>query len=143
MHSAQWTMIQYNPILIGSGGNWFDEAGRCTVNDEAGIKGDDDSRIDRAKIRRRGPRRLDRDQSDTEHGFPERAGIDVLLSPATHRPRQGRKSGDGGGPLLPAGAIPGRRGRQGFFDHLRLQPGDQRQGARREAGKACTISTSS
>ncbi len=38
MHAAQWTMIQYNPILIMSGGKWFDEAGKCTVNSAAGVK---------------------------------------------------------------------------------------------------------
>jgi multiple sugar transport system substrate-binding protein len=38
MHAAQWTMIQFNPILLQSGGKWFDESGKCTVNNEAGIK---------------------------------------------------------------------------------------------------------
>lgn len=38
MHAAQWTMIQYNPILVMSGGKWFDENGKCTVNDAAGVK---------------------------------------------------------------------------------------------------------
>ena len=38
MHSAQWTMIQYNPILIGTGGKWFDEFGKCTINNDAGVK---------------------------------------------------------------------------------------------------------
>jgi multiple sugar transport system substrate-binding protein len=38
MHAAQWTMIQFNPILLQSGGKWFDESGECTVNNEAGIK---------------------------------------------------------------------------------------------------------
>ena len=38
MHAAQWTMIHYNPILIQAGGQWFDEAGKCTINNEAGIK---------------------------------------------------------------------------------------------------------
>lgn len=37
MHAAQWTMIQFNPILIQSGGQWFDESGKCTVNSEAGV----------------------------------------------------------------------------------------------------------
>jgi multiple sugar transport system substrate-binding protein len=37
MHAAQWTMIQFNPILIGAGGKWFDEAGKCIVNNEAGV----------------------------------------------------------------------------------------------------------
>jgi multiple sugar transport system substrate-binding protein len=38
MHAASWTMIQFNPILIGAGGQWFDENGKCTVNNEAGVK---------------------------------------------------------------------------------------------------------
>jgi len=38
MHAAQWTMIQFNPVLIQSGGQWFDNSGRCTVNNEAGVK---------------------------------------------------------------------------------------------------------
>src|SRR5260370_16893257 len=38
MHSSQWTMIQYNPILLQSGGKWFDDSGKCTINNEAGIK---------------------------------------------------------------------------------------------------------
>ena len=38
MHAAQWTMIQFNPILIQSGGAWFDANGKCTVNNEAGVK---------------------------------------------------------------------------------------------------------
>src|SRR6202045_3492997 len=32
MHSSQWTMIQYNPILLQSGGKWFDDSGKCTIN---------------------------------------------------------------------------------------------------------------
>jgi len=38
MHAAQWTMIQFNPILIGAGGSWFGPDGKCTVNNEAGVK---------------------------------------------------------------------------------------------------------
>jgi multiple sugar transport system substrate-binding protein len=38
MHAAQWTMIQFNPILIQCGGAWFDANGKCTVNNEAGVK---------------------------------------------------------------------------------------------------------
>ena len=38
MHAAQWTMIQFNPILITHGGQWFDASGKCTVNNEAGVK---------------------------------------------------------------------------------------------------------
>ena len=38
MHAAQWTMIHFNPILIMSGGKWFDENGRCIVNNAAGVK---------------------------------------------------------------------------------------------------------
>ncbi len=38
MHAAQWTMIQFNPILLQSGGQWFDKDGKCTVNNEAGVK---------------------------------------------------------------------------------------------------------
>ena len=38
MHAAQWTMIQFNPILSMCGGQWFDASGKCTVNSEAGVK---------------------------------------------------------------------------------------------------------
>lgn len=38
MHAAQWTMIQFNPILITHGGQWFDANGKCTINNEAGVK---------------------------------------------------------------------------------------------------------
>lgn len=38
MHAAAWTVIQFNPILIGAGGAWFDANGKCTVNSEAGVK---------------------------------------------------------------------------------------------------------
>ena len=38
MHAAQWTMIQFNPILLQCGGEWFDAAGKCTVNNAAGFK---------------------------------------------------------------------------------------------------------
>jgi multiple sugar transport system substrate-binding protein len=38
MHAPAWTMIQFNPILIGCGGAWFDAAGKCTVNSAAGVK---------------------------------------------------------------------------------------------------------
>jgi ABC-type glycerol-3-phosphate transport system substrate-binding protein len=38
MHTSQWTMIQFNPILIECGGTWFDAAGKCTVNSAAGVK---------------------------------------------------------------------------------------------------------
>ena len=38
MHAAAWTVIQFNPILIGAGGQWFDANGKCTVNNDAGVK---------------------------------------------------------------------------------------------------------
>lgn len=38
MHAAAWTVIQFNPILIGAGGAWFDTNGKCTVNSDAGVK---------------------------------------------------------------------------------------------------------
>jgi len=38
MHSSTWTMIQFNPILAQCGGAYFDKAGKCTVNNAAGIK---------------------------------------------------------------------------------------------------------
>jgi multiple sugar transport system substrate-binding protein len=38
MHTPQWTMIQFNPILIQCGGSWFDVSGKCTVNNAAGVK---------------------------------------------------------------------------------------------------------
>jgi multiple sugar transport system substrate-binding protein len=38
MHTSQWTMIQFNPILIQCGGAWFDASGKCTVNSPAGVK---------------------------------------------------------------------------------------------------------
>lgn len=38
MHAAQWTMIQFNPILVGAGGSWFDQSGKCIVNNDAGVR---------------------------------------------------------------------------------------------------------
>jgi multiple sugar transport system substrate-binding protein len=38
MHASQWTMIQFNPILVQHGGQWFDASGKCTVNNEAGVR---------------------------------------------------------------------------------------------------------
>jgi len=38
MIAPVWTMLQYNPILLMSGGKWFDDAGKCTVNNVAGVK---------------------------------------------------------------------------------------------------------
>ncbi|MBM3564487.1 MAG: extracellular solute-binding protein [Alphaproteobacteria bacterium] len=38
MHAAQWTMIQFNAILMQHGGQWFDASGKCTVNNPAGVK---------------------------------------------------------------------------------------------------------
>ena len=38
MHAPAWTVIQFNPILIGAGGSWFDASGKCAVNNAAGVK---------------------------------------------------------------------------------------------------------
>jgi multiple sugar transport system substrate-binding protein len=38
MHAAQWTMVQFNPILLQTGGQWFDASGKCTVNNAAGVR---------------------------------------------------------------------------------------------------------
>lgn len=38
MHASQWTMIQLNPIVIQAAGQWFDKSGKCTINNEAGVK---------------------------------------------------------------------------------------------------------
>jgi multiple sugar transport system substrate-binding protein len=38
MHAANWTMVQFNPILSQCGGAWFDKSGKCTLNSEAGVK---------------------------------------------------------------------------------------------------------
>jgi multiple sugar transport system permease protein len=38
MHSPQWTVIKFNPILIQCGGQWFDASGKCTINSPAGVK---------------------------------------------------------------------------------------------------------
>jgi multiple sugar transport system substrate-binding protein len=38
MHAPQWTMIQLNPIVVQSGGQWFDRTGKCTINNEAGVR---------------------------------------------------------------------------------------------------------
>jgi ABC-type glycerol-3-phosphate transport system substrate-binding protein len=38
MHAPQWTMIQFNPIVVQSGGQWFDRTGKCTINNEAGVR---------------------------------------------------------------------------------------------------------
>lgn len=38
MHSAQWSVIQYNPIFIQHGGQWFDEDGFSTINSPEGVE---------------------------------------------------------------------------------------------------------
>lgn len=38
MHTPVWTMFQFNAILHQCGGQWFDNAGRCTINNAAGLK---------------------------------------------------------------------------------------------------------
>jgi multiple sugar transport system substrate-binding protein len=38
MHTPAWTMFQFNPILLQCGGAWFDKAGKCTINNAAGLK---------------------------------------------------------------------------------------------------------
>jgi multiple sugar transport system substrate-binding protein len=38
MHASQWTAFQFNPILLQAGGQWFDKDGKCTVNNEAGVR---------------------------------------------------------------------------------------------------------
>jgi multiple sugar transport system substrate-binding protein len=38
MHASQWTMMQFNPILLQAGGQWFDRNGKCTVNNDAGVR---------------------------------------------------------------------------------------------------------
>lgn len=38
MHTPAWTMFQFNAILSQCGGVWFDKAGKCTVNNAAGLK---------------------------------------------------------------------------------------------------------
>jgi len=38
MHAATWTMFQFNPILLQHGGQWFDDQGKSTINNAAGLK---------------------------------------------------------------------------------------------------------
>jgi multiple sugar transport system substrate-binding protein len=38
MHTSAWTMFQFNAILHQCGGAWFDSAGKCTINNAAGLK---------------------------------------------------------------------------------------------------------
>lgn len=38
MHTPAWTMFQFNAILHQCGGAWFDSAGKCTINNAAGLK---------------------------------------------------------------------------------------------------------
>lgn len=38
MHTASWTMFQFNAIFSQCGGVWFDKAGKCTINSAAGLK---------------------------------------------------------------------------------------------------------
>ena len=38
MHASQWTAFQFNPILLQCGGQWFDKHGKCTINNEAGVR---------------------------------------------------------------------------------------------------------
>jgi len=38
MHAPMWTMMQFNPILLQCGGSWFDKSGKCTINNQAGVR---------------------------------------------------------------------------------------------------------
>ncbi|MBP1717222.1 MAG: hypothetical protein H6Q43_660 [Deltaproteobacteria bacterium] len=38
MHAPMWTMVQFNPILLQCGGGWFDKSGKCTINNDAGVR---------------------------------------------------------------------------------------------------------
>ena len=82
MHAAQWTMIQFNPILLQSGGKWFDKSRKMHGQQRGRHQGDDAPCLHCAEVRRRGSRQLDRDQSDPGHGLPEGTGVDVLLPSA-------------------------------------------------------------
>ena len=92
MHAAQWTMIQFNPILLAIRRKVVRRVREMHRQQRCRRQGDDDPRLDRAEVRRRRSRRLDRDQSDTGHGFPEGTDVNVLLPSAADQPRQGRKS---------------------------------------------------
>ena len=81
MHAAQWTMMQFNPILLQAGGQWFDNSGKCTVNNAAGVKAMQ-IRAAIAKIRRRRPGRLACDAADSVDGLAAGALLDVQLGPA-------------------------------------------------------------
>ena len=41
MHAAAWTVIQFNPILIGAGGAWFDKDGKSHDQQRGRPQGDD------------------------------------------------------------------------------------------------------
>ncbi len=134
MHAAQWTMIQFNPILITHGGQWFDASGKCTVNDEAGVK----AMIARASIAKQygaeDPADFDRHQSAAADGLAQGALLDVLVSPHPAGCHQVAEPGDVGSRLLPAGPVSRRRTRQGDFHDLRIQSRRQRARTERKAG---------
>ena len=72
MHAAQWTMIQFNPILIEAGGKVVRRLRQVHRQQRGRHPRHDHPRLDRAEIRRGGSGRLDRDQPDPGHGLPER-----------------------------------------------------------------------
>ena len=135
MHTAQWTMIQFNPILIQCGGAWFDASGKCTVNSPAGVKAMT-LRLDRQAMWRGRPGGRDLDQSDPADGLAKGALLDVLgaaTDPADHCLG---KSHDEVGRVFPSRAVSRRHRRKGISDHLRLQPRHQCAGLQGEAGGA-------
>ena len=105
MHAAQWTMIQFNPILITHGGQWFDASGKCTVNNEAGVKAMTASRLHRQAVRRRGPGRLHRHQPAAADGLAQGTRLDVLVPSDPAARHQVAKPEDAGGGLFQARAV--------------------------------------
>ena len=136
MHAAQWTMIQFNPILVTHGGQWFDANGKCTINNEAGVK----AMTARASIARQygaeDPAELDRHEPPAADGLAQGALLHVLVPPDPAGRDHVAESENANRALLPAGPVLRRRGRQRHLDVVWVQPRRQRASAEGQAGSS-------
>ena len=135
MHASQWTAFQFNPILLQAGGQWFDKDGKCTVNNEAGVRA---MTIRAAMAKQYGAE----DPADSLATAPV-PWMDWLkersrdVQRAAHRPagHQADQPGHGGGGLLQGLPDAGGQRRQAILDLLRLQLRDQRARVEGQAGR--------
>ena len=142
MHAAQWTMIQFNPILIQCGGKWFDDAGKCTVNSDAGVK----AMTIRASLVR------DYGAEDPADWSPpircrrttsSRRSRQCSQPPCSARRIPVAEPADGGREVFPPGAVSGRGSGERQRHRLRLQPRCQRADHAKTSRRFCTTSTRS